>query len=56
MLTGGGALLRGLDTLIASETKIPVLIANNPLDCVADGTGICLENNTLNVTGNKKYI
>ena len=56
MLTGGGALLRGLDTLIASETKIPVLIAQNPLDCVADGTGICLENNTLNVTGNKKYI
>ncbi len=56
MLTGGGALLRGLDKLIAAETKIPVLIANNPLDCVADGTGICLENNTLNVTGNKKYI
>ncbi len=56
MLTGGGALLRGLDKLIATETKIPVLIATNPLDCVADGTGICLENNTLNVTGNKKYI
>ncbi len=56
MLTGGGALLRGLDKLIATETKIPVLIAENPLDCVADGTGICLENNTLNVTGNKKYI
>ncbi len=56
MLTGGGALLRGLDKLIASETKIPVLIATNPLDCVADGTGICLENNTLNITGNKKYI
>ncbi len=56
MLTGGGALLRGLDQLISSETKIPVLIATNPLDCVADGTGICLENDTLNVTGNKKYI
>ncbi len=56
MLTGGGALLRGLDKLIATETKIPVLIATNPLDCVADGTGICLENNTLNITGNKKYI
>ncbi len=56
MLTGGGALLRGLDKLISSETKIPVLIATNPLDCVADGTGICLENDTLNVTGNKKYI
>lgn len=56
MLTGGGALLRGLDKLISSETKIPVLIATNPLDCVADGTGICLENDTLNITGNKKYI
>ena len=56
MLTGGGALLRGLDKLLSSETKIPVLIATNPLDCVADGTGICLENNTLNITGNKKYI
>ncbi len=56
MLTGGGALLRGLDKLIATETKIPVRIAENPLDCVADGTGICLENNTLNVASNKKYI
>ncbi|MBQ2972884.1 MAG: rod shape-determining protein [Clostridia bacterium] len=56
MLTGGGALLRGLDKLISAETKIPVLIATNPLDCVADGTGICLENDSLNITGNKKYI
>lgn len=55
-LTGGGALLRGLDKLIAAETKIPVIVAENPLDCVADGTGICLENDSLNVTGNKKYI
>ena len=37
MLTGGGALLRGLDKLIAAETKIPVIDANNPHDCVADG-------------------
>lgn len=56
MLTGGGALLRGLDKLISSETKIPVLVAENPLDCVVDGTGICLENDTLNVISNKKYI
>ena len=56
MLTGGGALLRGLDQLISAETKIPVIIANNPLDCVADGTGICLENDTLSITSNKKYI
>ena len=45
-----------LDKLIAAETKIPVLIATNPLDCVADGTGICLENADLNVATNKKYI
>ena len=56
MLTGGGALLRGLDKLIAAETKIPVLIATNPLDCVADGTGLCLENDSLSITSNKKYI
>ena len=56
MLTGGGALLRGLDKLISAETKIPVNIAVNPLDCVADGTGICLENDNLNVISNKKYI
>ena len=56
MLTGGGALLRGLDKLISAETKIPVIIATNPLDCVADGTGICLENDNLNVISNKKYI
>ncbi len=43
MLTGGGALLRGLDRLISAETKIPVHVAENPLDCVVDGTGICLE-------------
>ena len=42
-LTGGGALLRGLDDLIQSETGIPVHIADNPLDCVAEGTGMMLE-------------
>lgn len=56
MLTGGGALLRGLDHLISAETKIPVIIAQNPLDCVADGTGLCLENDSLSITSNKKYI
>ena len=39
MLTGGGALLRGLDQLIAQQTRIVVHVADNPLDCVADGTG-----------------
>ena len=38
-LTGGGALLRGLDKLIARETGMPVYIAEYPLDCVAEGTG-----------------
>ncbi len=42
-LTGGGALLRGLDALIEKEIKIPVTISDNPLDCVVEGTGICLE-------------
>ena len=56
-LTGGGALLRGLDRLISVETKIPVIVANNPLDCVVRGTGVCLDNDTLAVLGNsKKYI
>lgn len=45
MLTGGGALLRGLDTLIARETNMPVYIAESPLDCVVDGTGKRLEIN-----------
>lgn len=43
-LTGGGALLRGLDKLINSKTKMPVNIADEPLDCVAKGTGKVLEN------------
>ncbi len=46
-LTGGGALLRGLDKLIAAETSMPVKVAENPLDCVVNGTGICLEKDLL---------
>ncbi|MBQ8732547.1 MAG: rod shape-determining protein [Oscillospiraceae bacterium] len=42
-LTGGGALLKGLDRLIANETGMPVFIAENPLDCVAKGSGMVLE-------------
>lgn len=42
-LTGGGGLLKGFDTLISSETGIPVKIAEDPLDCVAKGTGKVLE-------------
>lgn len=42
-LTGGGALLSGLDKLITHETGMPVNIANEPLNCVALGTGMVLE-------------
>lgn len=44
-LAGGGALLKGLDKLIHKETGMPVYIAENPLDCVAAGTGRVLEDN-----------
>ena len=46
-LTGGGALLRGLDKLISTETGMPVRVAENPVDCVVRGTGICLEKDLL---------
>jgi rod shape-determining protein MreB len=42
VLTGGGALLRGLDKAIAQSTKIPVRVADDPLTCVVRGTGILL--------------
>ncbi len=50
-LTGGGALLRGLDKLIASETGMPVNVAKNPTDCVVNGTGLCLEKDLLGFRG-----
>ena len=43
ILTGGGALLKGLDRLLSAETMLPVRIADNPLDCVVLGAGILLE-------------
>jgi rod shape-determining protein MreB len=43
VLTGGGALLKSLPEVIAEETKVPVFIANEPLDCVAIGTGESLK-------------
>src|ERR1700684_2041457 len=43
VLTGGGALLHGLDVRLAAETGMPIIIANNPLLSVAIGSGRCLE-------------
>ncbi|EED33897.1 twin-arginine translocation protein TatB [gamma proteobacterium NOR5-3] len=43
VLTGGGALLRDLDRLIASETGLPVVVAEDPLTCVARGGGMAME-------------
>jgi rod shape-determining protein MreB len=44
ILTGGGAMLHGLDQLMADELKVPVLIAEDPMHCVVKGTGIMLDN------------
>ena len=43
ILAGGGALIRNLDKLISEKTGIPVIIANNPLNCVVKGCGKTLE-------------
>ncbi|MCL2766280.1 MAG: rod shape-determining protein MreB [Peptococcaceae bacterium] len=42
ILTGGGALLHGIDQLISEQTGLPVFIADDPISCVAKGTGIAL--------------
>lgn len=44
ILTGGGALLKGLAEVLDEKLKIPVLVAETPLTCVAEGTGILLDN------------
>lgn len=44
ILTGGGALLNGLDELLSDELRVPVLIAEDPMHCVVKGTGIMLDN------------
>ncbi|KRM72492.1 rod shape-determining protein [Lacticaseibacillus brantae] len=44
VLTGGGALLKHLSEVISDETRVPVFIAQDPLDCVAIGTGESLKN------------
>jgi len=43
VLTGGGALLRGLDRLLMSETGLPIRVADNPLSCTVLGAGLILE-------------
>jgi rod shape-determining protein MreB and related proteins len=44
IMTGGGALLRGLDKRLRQETNLPVIVADDPLTCVVRGAGRCLEN------------
>ena len=48
VLAGGGAMLRGLDYLISSETSVPVVIAQDPLGCVVRGTGMVVESLKVN--------
>ena len=55
VLTGGGALLKNIDKLIAKDTGLPVTIADNPLECVALGTGKALENEELFSTMLSEY-
>ena len=44
VITGGGALIDGFDLLLAHELKVPVFIAESPLTCVVEGTGVLLDN------------
>ena len=44
VMTGGGAMVDGFSQLLAQELKVPVFIAESPLTCVAEGTGILLDN------------
>ncbi len=43
MLTGGGALLKGLDERLRHETNMPIHIADRPLNAVVEGSGKCVE-------------
>ena len=44
VVTGGGALIKGFDQLLSHELKVPVFVAESPLTCVAEGTGVLLDN------------
>lgn len=54
ILSGGGSLVRGLPELLSQETELPVNLADDPLTCVAKGTGIFLEELD-NIRNSKKY-
>jgi len=43
VLTGGGALLKGLDERLRHETGMPIIVAERPLECVVQGSGKCVE-------------
>lgn len=53
ILTGGGALLHGLDQLLSEQLKVPVLIAEDPMHCVVKGTGMMLDH--LDKISKKKF-
>jgi rod shape-determining protein MreB len=55
VLTGGGALLKDLDTVIRRATGLPVTIAEEPLTCVALGTGRALEDPALRMVLMENY-
>ena len=44
VVTGGGALINGIDKLLAQELKVPIKIADSPLTCVVEGTSVMLDN------------
>lgn len=56
ILTGGGALIKGLDKLLTQVTKIPAYVAEYPLDCVAIGTGKALDSIKEIIAKNKRHI
>lgn len=56
ILTGGGALIKGLDKILTQVTKIPAYVAEYPLDCVAVGTGKALDNIKEIIAKNKRHI
>ena len=55
MLSGGGALLAGLDVLITQITGIRAMVAKNPLDSVAIGIGHVIENDTDGINYRNRY-